>query len=116
MWEPATLPFGQNAIDRNLIFTFKDSGEKKAGLVAKGFQQPSTYGELGLTYVHVCRLSKLRILLSKAVNNDWPIKQIEGPTAFLHGTLIEDIFIKEQESVKENVETGKLKRLGTAWT
>lgn len=37
--------------------------------------------------------------MSKAVNNDWPIEQIDVPTSFLNGILKED-FIKQPEDVK----------------
>lgn len=83
----------------------RQCGEKN---VAKGFQQPSTDDEL--TYAPVCRLSALRVQLPKSVNNDWPIKQIDVPTAFLHGTVKEDVFFKRPEGVKVNFETCKLNR------
>lgn len=107
-WDPAILPQGQMAMDLKWVFNVKCDGTKKARLVAKGFQQPTMFDEL--TYAPVCRTSTLRILLSQAVNNDWPLKQIDVPAAFLNGSLKEDVYIKRPEGVKDDSETFKLKR------
>jgi len=107
-WEPAVLPTGEKAIDVKWVFNTKSDGTRKARLVAKGFQQPSTFDELN--YAPVCRMSTLRILLTQVVNNNWSLKKIDVPTAFLNGTLEEEIFIKKPEGVTGDYQVCKLKR------
>ncbi|CAA9998356.1 unnamed protein product [Nesidiocoris tenuis] len=85
-WTPAKLPENKEAIDTKWVFKIKEDGTKKARLVARGFQIP--YNKLEeFTYAPVCRMSTIRILISQAVIHDWPMRQIDVPTAFLNGKL-----------------------------
>lgn len=88
------------------MFNVKNNGTKKARLVAKGFQQPTMFDELN--YSPVCRISTLRVLLTQAVNNNWPLKQIDVPAAFLNGHLKEEVYIKRPQGVKSDSEVFKL--------
>lgn len=107
-WTPAKLPENKAAIDTRWIFKVKTDGTKKARLVAKGFQMPFEEGEF--SYAPVCRMSTIRILLSMAAQENWPLKQIDVPTAFLNGLLDTDVYINKPEGVKCNEEILKLNR------
>lgn len=107
-FQPAVLPSGEKAIDLKWVFCIKGDGTKKARLVAKGFQQPMMFDEQ--TYAPVCRTSTLRIMLSQAVNQNWPLKQIDVPSAFLNGSLKEDVYVKRPEGVEGDSEILKLNR------
>lgn len=108
-WTPTKLPDGQVAIDTKWIFKIKEDGTKKARLVARGFQVPFDENDKYI-YAPVCRMSTLRIFLSQAANNDWVLRQVDVPTAFLNGVLQSDVYIKRPKGVKTSEETFKLNR------
>lgn len=96
-WETAELPKGCKAIDTKWVFRTKHDGTKKARLVARGFQEETTQN----VYAPVARMSTVRLFLSKSVQDDVPIKQLDVPTAFLNGELKTDIYIQYPDGVKK---------------
>lgn len=72
----------------------------KSRLVAKGFaQKPGIdYDE---TFSPVVRFATIRTLLAHAVKNDMLIHQMDVVTAFLNGTLDEDIYMQQPEGYVE---------------
>jgi Reverse transcriptase (RNA-dependent DNA polymerase) len=64
----------------------------KARLVAKGFKQ--IYGiDYTEVYAPVSKYAKLRFMLSQAVAQNMYIHQVDVSTAFLHGDLVEEVYM-----------------------
>ena len=98
-WCLVPLPEGRKAINNKWVFKVKYNSKNqverfKARLVAKGYSQVEgiDYNE---TYSPVVRQESLRIILSIAATEDLEIMQLDVKTAFLHGELQEDIYMKQ---------------------
>ena len=61
--------------------------------MAKGYKQ-----EFGVDYTEVfapvARHDTIRLVIAIAIQNSWPIFQLDVKSAFLHGTLEGEVFIK----------------------
>ena len=65
----------------------------KARLVAKGFTR--TYGiNYQETFGLVAKINSIRVLLSLAINFNWPLYQLDVKNVFLNGDLEEEFTIR----------------------
>lgn len=92
-WKLVELPKGQKTISVKWVYKtkLKENGEVdkyKARLVAKGYKQ-----EYGVDYKEVfapvARHDTIRLIISLAAQNSWPIFHLDVKSAFLHGNLEE---------------------------
>ncbi|MCI04453.1 retrovirus-related pol polyprotein from transposon tnt 1-94, partial [Trifolium medium] len=98
-WQLTTLPQGAKAIGVKWIFKTKynEKGkiEKyKARLVAKGYSQK--YGvDYGEVYALVARWDTIRTIICLAAYESWSVFQLDVKSAFLHGELMEDVYVMQ---------------------
>jgi hypothetical protein len=64
--------------------------------VAKGFEQ-----QCGVDYTdtfrHVIKPSTIRIVFAMTVPFKWPIRQLDVSNAFIHGSFLEEIYMKQSQ-------------------
>ncbi|KAE8684911.1 Actin-depolymerizing factor 1 [Hibiscus syriacus] len=106
-WELAELPPGKKALHNKWIYRIKEEhdGRKryKARLVVKGFQQKEgiDYNEI---FSPVVKLSTIRLVLKIVAAENLHLEQLDVKTAFLHGDLEEEIYMRQPEGF---IEAGK---------
>ncbi|GKA47590.1 retrovirus-related pol polyprotein from transposon TNT 1-94 [Tanacetum coccineum] len=107
-WRLVDLPNGAKCISLKWLFKTKfnergDVDKYKARLVARGCGQ-----EFGVDYVEifapVARMDTIRLMIALAAQKGWNIYQMDVKSAFLHGTLEEDVYVQQPQGyvVKDN--------------
>ena len=100
-WSLVHLPAGRRAIGCRWVFTIKDSTNPptyKARLVAQGFRQ--VYGlDYFETFSPVVRYESIRIVLALSAHFGLLIHQMDVSTAFLNGTLDEEIYMRIPDGI-----------------
>lgn len=95
-WEIVDLPSEKKTFGCKWVFTVKCKADGsieryRARLVVKGFTQ--AYGiDYQETFALVAKINSICILLSLAVNSNWPLYQLDVKNAFLNGEL-EEVFM-----------------------
>ena len=103
-WTLVPLPKGRRTIDCKWVYKVKydkngNVERYKARLVARGFTQ--RYGlDYKETFSPVVMMSSIRILITLVNQFDLEVMQIDVKTAFLHGSLDEEIFMAQPEGYK----------------
>ncbi|KAI3655909.1 hypothetical protein MP638_003672, partial [Amoeboaphelidium occidentale] len=114
-WDIVDLPSNRTSIKSKWVFKVKrdSSGEIarfKARLVAKGYSQREGI-DFHETFSPVVKFSSLRLLLALAAQNDYEVEQVDFTTAFLNGTLDEEIYLEIPEGYRVANPKGKALRL-----
>ena len=99
VWELTTIPPGKKAISSKWVYKVKTNSDSsieryKARLVARGFDQRfgSGYDE---TFCPVVRMESLRTLIAFSTQCGLELHHVDVHTAFLNGTLQEEVFMKQ---------------------
>jgi Reverse transcriptase (RNA-dependent DNA polymerase) len=114
-WELVSLPPGKKAVGCKWVFTVKQNPEGRverynARLVAKGYSQ--TYDiDYDETFAPVAKMSTVRTLISLAGNEGWKLHQFDVNNAFLHGDLLEEVYMKVPPDFGTKQIVGKVCRL-----
>jgi Reverse transcriptase (RNA-dependent DNA polymerase) len=110
-----SLPSGKKAVGYKWIFTVQQNPEGlieryKARLVAKGYSQiyDIDYDE---TFASVVEMSTVRTLVSMIVNGGWKLHQLDVKNVFLHGDLLEEMYMEIPPGFDTNQIVGKICRL-----
>ncbi|PKU81706.1 Retrovirus-related Pol polyprotein from transposon TNT 1-94 [Dendrobium catenatum] len=82
----------------------------KARLVAQGNHQ-----EYGIDYTEtfspVAKLPTIRVLLTVALHNNWPVQQLDVANAFLHGNLSETVYMTQPKGFEDTSHPNQVCRL-----
>jgi len=101
VWDLVELPPNQTPVGSKWVYKTKTGSDGeieryKARLVAKGYTQKSgmDYDE---TFCPVVRQESLRTLVATALQKGLKLHQIDVSTAFLNGTLQEEVYMQQPE-------------------
>lgn len=100
-WDLVEFPTGRKPIGSKWVFKKKLNAagkvEKyKARLVAKGYSQVEGI-DFGEIFAPIAKMTSIIFLLSIVVAFDLEVEQMDVKTAFLHGDLEEEIYMKQPE-------------------
>ena len=115
VWTLTDLPEGKKTVGSRWVFRTKTGldgtvARYKARLVARGFsQKPGTdYEE---TFSPVVRGESIRMLFSLAAQEGMELHQLDVETAFLHGTLQEEVYMDQPEGYEQRGKEHQVCRL-----
>ena len=109
------LPSGKSTVGCRWVFAVKvgpdgQVGRLKAHLVTKGYTQ--VYGsDYGDTFSPVAKIASVRLLLSMATMHSWPFYQLDIKNVFLHGDLVEEVYMEQPPGFVAQGEFGLVCRL-----
>jgi hypothetical protein len=98
-WTLVPPPLNANIVSGKWIFRHKFHSDgslarHKARWVVRGFsQQPGV--DFDETFSPVVKHATIRVVLSLALSNNWPIHQLDVKNAFLHGNLNEEVYSQQ---------------------
>jgi len=98
-------PTGRNIAGSKWVFKTKKNADRtlerfRARAVAQGFSQAPGF-DFEDTFAPVIRYESLRLLLAICARNKWRLRQFDVKSAFLHGKLKEEVYMRPPPSAKK---------------
>ncbi|PHT78261.1 hypothetical protein T459_16313 [Capsicum annuum] len=117
-WTIVDLPPGKISIGCKYVFKVKylASGaveRYKARLVSKGFNQKEGLGYSD-TFSPVAKMVAVRSVITVAMVKHWLVIQMDVHNAFMHGDLIEDVYMTLPSGFYRQGKVGKVCKLQTS--
>jgi len=114
-FEFVKIPADRKPLPNKWIFKYKTDRDgnisrRKSRLVVKGYAEKFgiDYNEI---FASVLKQNSLRMIISLATINDWHLEQLDIKTAFLNGTLREEIYMDLPDGLKDKFDSGTCIRL-----
>lgn len=105
-WVLVEKPKDNKIIEVKWLFNRKNENLYEARLVAKGFQQTESVGNL---YSPVAKMLTLELLLSFCCKNNFCIEQMDVKTASLNGKISSEIYVNQPNDYEDGTnKVGKL--------
>ena len=114
-WDLVTLPAGKTHVGCHGVYTMKIGSDDwvdhlKARLVAKGYTQ--VYGfDYYDTFSPVTKIASVCLPLSLAAMQSWPLYWLYIKNVFLHGDLVEEVYMEQPPRFVTQGEFGLVCRL-----
>jgi hypothetical protein len=118
MWHLVPPDRATNVIDCKWVFKIKrkqdGSVERyKARLVAKEFKQRYCI-DYSDTFSPIVKAATIHLVLSLGVSRGWCIWQLDVQNAFLHGTLEEEVYMRQPPGYEDRVKSEYVCKLNKA--
>ncbi|KAL6312798.1 hypothetical protein AAG906_021430 [Vitis piasezkii] len=94
-WDLVVLPSGKSTVGCRWVYTVKVGPD--------GQVYGSNYGD---TFSPVAKIASVRLLLSMAAMRSWPLYQLDIKNAFLHGDLVEEVYMEQPPGFVAQGESG----------
>ena len=107
------LPSNKKPIANRWVFDIKADGRKRARLVAKGFQQKEGI-DYNAIFSPVIRYETVHLMFALGALENWHFEALDVKTAFLYGTLDEEVYMKQPEGFVIRGKENKVLRLKKA--